>query len=681
MKKRFLVFFLFLLTFQTCFAQQEIPSPKLDEFRKFMQSQMKSDQIPGMTIGFISWNGNNEKLWVEGFGYSDLENNVAAKAETAYRLGSISKMMTAAAVLQLMEQSKINLDAEIQNYVPYFPKKKWPVTVRELLGHLGGISHYKNYDVEGRIKEHKTTREAIAIFENFDLVGQPGTYTYSSYGYNLLGAAVEGASGMSFDDYMSKNIWVPLEMKNTRLDDPDSLIPNRARGYRIIDGEIKNSEFVDVSSRFGAGGTRSTVPDLFRFAKALTDGKIISPKTVDMMFSSMVMNDKHFSDYGMGWGMLTINGRFAVAHTGSQAETRTVIYLFPTDHFAIAAFSNQEDVSPAPYARKLYEYLENERWNLSAYTKEHMMAYKTFEAIYNSGLSYYEQHQQPMTEDPVELKKAFAYVDDCLKSSESGTQKKIDEGRHPISGEPFQKVGSYMAATLMKANRQFESYHRNGPIVFASDFIAIDRNNNFPKSIVKRWMDSWNSESIVKLRELTINEDSDLNSIQQEFQKSFAGASAYPDYSRDLSNLSFRSARKGMKEKALKSADLSMAFYPDVEISNAAFGSAQAAFGDEAKAITALKKAASLDPEGNASAESLSDLAYEIAMGGSIEPAVRLMTTAVKIYPTNGKLYCDLSEAYLAQKDKDKALVTINKGLAIDPNLKCAKDLLAKVQQ
>jgi len=677
MKKRFSFFFFLFFVLQICSAQSKISPAKLDEFREFVRSQLDRDQIPGMTIGYIDWNDNDETLWVEGFGYSDLENKVTAKSETAYRLGSISKPLTATAVLQLAEQEKIDLDAEIQKYVPYFPKKKWPVTIRQLLGHLGGISHYQNYDVEGRIKEHKNTREAIAIFENFDLVGQPGTYSYSSYGYNLLGAAVEGASGMSFGEYMRKNIWDPLEMKNTRLDDPDAVIPNRARGYRLVNGEIKNSEFVDVSSRFGAGGTRSTVPDILKFAKELASGKILPSKTVDVMFTSMITNDQHFSDYGMGWGMLTTNGRFAVAHTGSQAETRTVIYLFPADHYAIAAFCNQEDVSPAPYARRLYELLLNERWNASAYTKENMKSYKTLEALFNTGWSYYEQHHQAMTEDSAELKKAFAYVNDCFKSN---TQKKIDEGRHPISGQPFEKIGSYVAARLVKANHKLADYHRNGPIVFANDFIATDRDNNFPKSIVKRWMAAWNSPEIVKLRELRITEDSNLAEIELEFQKSFASASAYPDFSRDLSNLALRSAKKALKEKALKSAEMAITYYPDVEISNAAFGSVQAAFGDEAKAITALKKAASLDAEGNASAEALSDLAYEMAMSGNIEPAVRLMSTAVKIYPLNGKLYCDLSEAYLAQENKDKALATINKGLQIDPNLKCAKDLLAKVQ-
>jgi CubicO group peptidase (beta-lactamase class C family)/Flp pilus assembly protein TadD len=677
MKKRLLLFFLLFSVFQICYAQQKLSPAQLEGFREFIRSQMDRDQIPGMTIGYISWNNNAEDLWVQGFGYSDLENKVTAKPESAYRLGSISKPLTAAAVLQLAEQGKIDLDAEVQKYVPYFPKKKWPVTIRQLLGHLGGISHYQNYDVEGRIKEHKNTREAIAIFENFDLVGQPGTYTYSSYGYNLLGAAVEGASGMSFGEYMQKNIWDPLKMKDTRLDDPDAVIPNRARGYRLMNGEIKNSEFVDVSSRFGAGGTRSTVPDLLKFAKELASGKILPSKTVDVMFTSMITNDQHFSDYGMGWGMLPINGRFAVAHTGSQAETRTVIYLFPEEHIAIAAFCNQEDVSPAPYARRLFELLQNERWNASAYTRENMNIYKTLEAVFNSGLSYYEQHQQAMTEDPAELKKAFAYVNECFKTN---SQKKIEEGRHPISGQPFEKVGSYMTARLVKANRKLQDYHANGPIVFTNDFITIEHNNNFPKSIVKKWMDSWNSPQIVKLRDLRITEASNLAEIQQQFQKTFAAASVYPDFSRDLSNLALQSARKGVKEKAIKSAEMAITHYPEVEISNAAFGSVQAAFGDEAKAISALKKAASLDPEGNASAESLSDLAYNIAMAGNIEPAVRLMNAAVKTYPSNGKLYCDLSEAYLAQEDKDKALATINKSLEMNPNLKCAKELLAKVQ-
>ena len=144
---------------------------QIEVFEEFVTQQMKSDRIPGISIGFMK----DDFVWTKGFGYADLENKSPAKAESAYRLASVTKPMTAIAILQLVEKGKIDLDAEVQAYVPYFPKKPWQVKVGLLLGHLGGISHYRNYDLEGHFKDHKDTREAIAVFEDFDLVAEPGT--------------------------------------------------------------------------------------------------------------------------------------------------------------------------------------------------------------------------------------------------------------------------------------------------------------------------------------------------------------------------------------------------------------------------------------------------------------------------------------------------------------------------
>ena len=246
---------------------------KFKLFEEFARKQMALDKTVGLTIGFLK----DDFVWVKGYGYADLENKTPAKPESAYRLASVTKPMTALAILQLVEKGKINLDAEVQTYVPYFPRKQWPVTVRQLLGHLGGISHYKNPANESHIKTRKSTREAIAIFETFDLVAEPGTrYSYSSYGYNLLGAIIEAASGMSYGEYMRQNVWQPLGMNETRMDDPLEVIPNRVRGYQLIDGKVKNSEFIDISSRFAAGGTRSTVPDMLKFAKGIMNGKLVN---------------------------------------------------------------------------------------------------------------------------------------------------------------------------------------------------------------------------------------------------------------------------------------------------------------------------------------------------------------------------------------------------------------------
>jgi CubicO group peptidase (beta-lactamase class C family) len=340
---------------------------RLPAFEEFVRQQMEKNKIPGLTIGFVK----DDYVWVKGFGYSDLENKVPATAESAYRLASVQKSMTAAAILQLAERGRINLDAEIQAYVPYFPKKKYPVTVRQLLGHLGGIPHYVKREVEQHIKEHKTTREAIAIFEDYDLVAEPGTkFSYSSYGYDLLGAAIEGASKQPYADYMREHVWQPLGMNDTRMDDPLDLIPNRVRGYQIIGGALKNSEFIDVSSRFAAGGTRGTVGDLLRFMRGLNDGKLLSRESLDLMYTPMKTRDGKFSGfpgtagYAMGWNVVPQKSGLVVVNDGGQQETRTVILNFPAKHFAIAVAQNLEKDDDGAIIFRLYELVLGEKFSL-----------------------------------------------------------------------------------------------------------------------------------------------------------------------------------------------------------------------------------------------------------------------------------------------------------------------------
>jgi CubicO group peptidase (beta-lactamase class C family) len=340
---------------------------KLPAFEEFVRQQMEKNRVPGLTIGFVKDN----YMWVKGFGYADLENKVPAKAESEYRFASVQKSMTAAAILQLAEQGKINLDAEVQTYVPYFPKKKYPITVRQLLYHLGGIPHYVNRDIEQHIKEHKTTREAIAIFENFDLIAEPGTrFSYSSYGYNLLGAVIEGASKQSYGDYMREHIWQPLGMKDTRMDNPLDLIPNRVRGYQIVNGELKNSEFIDVSSRFAAGGTRGTITDLLNFMKGLNEGKILSAKSVDLMYASTKTRDGAISGfpktagYAMGWNLVPQSDGLVVINDGGQQETRTFILNFPSKRFALAVAQNLESDDDGAIIFRLYELVLNEKFSL-----------------------------------------------------------------------------------------------------------------------------------------------------------------------------------------------------------------------------------------------------------------------------------------------------------------------------
>ena len=220
-----------------------------------------------------------------------------------------------------------------------------------------------NREAEQHIKVHKTTREAVAIFEGFDLVAEPGTrYSYSSYGYNLLGAAIEGAAAAPYESFMRENVWIPLGMTETRMDDPAALIPNRVRGYRLANGELQNSEFIDVSSRFAAGGTRGTVPDLLRFVRGVQTGKLLSPKSLELVYAPMKTRDGRPIAYSAGWQIPPfVNRGTMVVNDGGQQETRTFMLNAPEKGFGLALGMNLEADVYAPIVFRLYELILGEK--------------------------------------------------------------------------------------------------------------------------------------------------------------------------------------------------------------------------------------------------------------------------------------------------------------------------------
>lgn len=344
--------FAYVFLFATAAAAQTTNAARVRELEAFVERTMAAQQITGMSIAVV----HGDFRWSRGFGFADLENRVPATAESSYRMASVSKPMTAVAILKLADEGKIDLDAEVQKYVPYFPRKQHPVTIRQLLSHQGGISHYRDYEKEGRIKEPKTTREAIAIFSDFDLVNEPGTkYAYSSYGYNLLGAVVEEVGKQPFGAYMTENVWKPLGMTSTLMDDPRAIILYRVDGYVLEDGKLRRSEYVDISSRFGGGGTRSTVNDMVRLFEGLAEGKVLKPATRELAWTGTPTRDGKPTDYGLGFGIDKYRDQVVIAHTGAQQETRTSLTMVPSARLVVALATNFENAQLKPFADKVME--------------------------------------------------------------------------------------------------------------------------------------------------------------------------------------------------------------------------------------------------------------------------------------------------------------------------------------
>ncbi|HKO59538.1 MAG TPA: serine hydrolase [Pyrinomonadaceae bacterium] len=669
-------------------------SKAIQQFDEFTRKQMALDKTVGLTIGFVK----DDFVWVKGYGYADLENKSPAKAESAYRLASVTKPMTAVAILQLVDKGKIDLDAEVQTYVPYFPKKQWPVTVRQVLGHMGGISHYKNPENELHIKTHKNTRESIAIFEAFDLVAEPGTrYSYSSYGYNLLGAIVEVASGMSFGDYMRQHVWQPLGMNDTRMDDPLDVIPNRVRGYQLVNGQVKNSEFIDISSRFAGGGTRSTVPDMLKFAKGVMEQKLLKPETWDAMSTSMSTKAGRLTNYGMGWETTPYNGRYMLVHSGGQQETRTLLYIIPAQRMAIAVGVNFEGSNPGTYVERLFQLLTGAPVEMNLYSPDKLKnaTLLAVKATFDYGMSAFERSRRLPASDQ-EIADAFTHFNatvnpETVKANPQEAMSKIGQGVHPVSKNAFTKVGAYMAQRL-GAKSALDSYPARGGLAFFDDYIALTRTDpSIPKemrfnesfeTLVTGMSRDWNRSNTAYMRELWLLPDSDLDALAKTMRQTFAGASVYPNLVDDLFSVTRQFVLRGENAGAMKTGRLAVEFYPEHPLAQFMAGFGSLLNNDRAAAVAAFKKSSSISPGGPASAGGLNGIAYQLAGVGKLDHALAVLEIATQLYPKEANLYDSTGEFLLRKGEKAKALDSYKKALETSPdypNAAAAKEIVNKL--
>lgn len=682
-------------------TQEHVPSPysaAVKAFESYVIEQMALDQVTGLSVAFMK----DDFIWAKGFGFADLENLVKAKPESSYRMASITKTFTAAAVLQLVEAWRVDLDAEVQAYLPDFPKKKWPVTVRQLLGHLGGISHYKNYAVEGRIKVPKTTREALAIFQDFDLVAEPGTrYNYSSYGYNLLGAVIEGASGMSYGDYIRSYIFEPLGMNDSGMDDPVRLIPNRVRGYRLIGGKIRNSEYVDVSSRFAAGGTRSTVVDLLKYAKGIMENRLLKEETIRMMFASMATRKGYLTGYGMGWRVIPWRGHFQISHGGSQPETRTHLLIFPTERFAVAMASNREGANLIPYIQRLTELVLEEDMSLRIYVRDRQdqPLYEACAQAFSYGLSQYDWGGGMTARDRRDLDQAFVYFntwvrEDAVDQELSDLRRKIKEGIHPVSGEAFTKVGSFMASVLEQAfgTQGLRRCRRLGPLAFFKDYIQVSRGqDNFsPRlrfseglaSLVTAWEEDWSRVYTDDMRRLHITIHSDPDELGAKLKPAFAGAKVYPDYIQDLTRTAQHLLKRENPGQAFRMLNLAVDLYPGSPAPLSALAAAHVWTADYTRASELYRKAYSMDP----AHPSLSIREFE-ALAARLQDAERmpqvwaLADIMVELRPKHAGLHVKIGDWYARAGETERAREFYEKALRLNPKLKEAREKLERLKK
>ena len=295
--------------------------------------------IPGLSLTVAV---DGKIMYSEGFGYADLEERVPVWPTTKFRIGSISKPLTATALMQLVEAGKLELDAPVQKYVPSFPDKGAVITTRMLAGHLAGIRHYQGD--EFNIQRHyANVLDGVKIFENDPLVSPPGTkFNYSSYGYNLLSAVVESASGENFLVYMQKHVFEAMGLAHTAADQNAQIMEQRSRFYeKEKDGTLENAPYVDNSYKWAGGGFLSTSEDLVRFGSMLLQPGFLKADSLKLLFTPQKTKSGEETGYGMGWGITkSPSGRVVYEHSGGSIGGSSQLMVYPETHVVVALVTN-----------------------------------------------------------------------------------------------------------------------------------------------------------------------------------------------------------------------------------------------------------------------------------------------------------------------------------------------------
>jgi CubicO group peptidase (beta-lactamase class C family) len=343
MKKILPLFLSFLLSFSfnLILVKGQTPAQLTAEFDRIISSEFKA-QEPG---GVVLVTQKGRIIYKKSFGLANVELNVPMKDEMVFNIASITKQFTAVAVLQLMEQGKLSLQDEITKYLPDYPAGGQKITIESLLTHTAGIPGSEPEamsKLQGK-RSFVTLPEIIATFKNRPLDFAPGTkWNYSNNGYMLLGAIIEKVSGISYGEYLEKNIFKPAGMTATHFGDDYIIVKNRAASYVHSRAESRflNAPNGKIEIAYSAGAIQSTAEDLFRWNQALNANKLIKKESLEKARTEYKLPNGKGTNYGYGWFIGNIKGSPLVEHGGNMGGFMSHAIYLPQEDVFVAVFYN-----------------------------------------------------------------------------------------------------------------------------------------------------------------------------------------------------------------------------------------------------------------------------------------------------------------------------------------------------
>jgi len=336
-----------------CLAQNPAASsaPLLDpqhiqSIDTFITAQMAKLKIPGLAVGIYS---RGQILLAKGYGDANVELGVAVKPETVFQTGSVGKQFVSAAIMMLIEEGKVSLDDSIMKYFPDAPAAWKPILIKNLLSHTSGLSEYESEDRTGPqgafyMRLDFSEDELVARIEAMPIEWAPGDkWDYRNTNYFLLGVLIRKITGKPYEEFLSERVFKPLGMTSTRLDNESDIIPNRASGYELHDGRLKNQGWVSPTFNSTADGTLySNVLDLAKWDAALYGTALLKPSSLDRVWTVYSLNDgrPNPAGYGFGWMMGLQNGHERIEHGGAWQGFTSRISRYPDDSLTIVVLTN-----------------------------------------------------------------------------------------------------------------------------------------------------------------------------------------------------------------------------------------------------------------------------------------------------------------------------------------------------
>lgn len=339
-------------------ARQTAPAAVEAAVDSFAQTLLDEQQAPGLSVGIAR---AGDTLLIRGYGLANLEHDVPVTGDSVFRIGSVTKQFTAAAILLLAEEGALSLDDTLDQYFPDFPRSD-EVTIRHLLQHTSGISNYTS--LEGFMEDaapldHDSAR-MVAYIANADPLYDfdPGTgWSYSNSGYILLDYIAEQAAGVPLADFLKDRIFDPLGLNDTRMDTLAEIVPGRVQGYDSVPDApsgFTNAGYLSLSVAAGAGAIRSTPQDMLVWMQALLGGEVVSPDSLALMLEPARLNDGSLAsgflvdphpalagmDYGFGIMVGERGGRRFIGHGGSIHGFNASLIYYPDEDTVVVLLVN-----------------------------------------------------------------------------------------------------------------------------------------------------------------------------------------------------------------------------------------------------------------------------------------------------------------------------------------------------